>query len=67
MPDHEVRLSTSNLVVKGINLEFQIKIDGLILGALAVSEGGLEWTPKRGRSRIPIGWREFANWAEGED
>lgn len=64
MPDHDVRLSTKNLEIKGINLEFAVKVDGAVLGTLAVSEGSLEWTPKRGRQSIPISWAEFKEWAE---
>lgn len=64
MPDHDVRLSTKNLEIKGIDLEFGVKVDGSILGTLAVSEGNLEWTPKHGRQPIPIAWTAFADWAE---
>ncbi|MBF6216416.1 hypothetical protein IU436_29510 [Nocardia farcinica] len=69
MADHEVRLSTKGLAVKGIDLSFDVKIDGKVLGTLLVSEGGLDWRPKHARRRNPIqiGWAEFAHWAEGED
>ncbi|OZE97441.1 hypothetical protein [Rhodococcoides fascians] len=64
MPDHDVRLSTRNLEVKGINLEFEVKIDRSKLGTLAISEGSLEWTPRSGRTPISITWLQFAKWAE---
>ena len=66
MADHEVRLSTRNLLVAGIDLTFDVKRDGSVLGTLEVSEGGLYWRPRaktRGRG-IPIAWSEFAEWAE---
>ncbi|MGW5269514.1 hypothetical protein ACWEQ4_12870 [Rhodococcus sp. NPDC003994] len=64
MPDHEVRLSTKNFNVKGIDLEFRVKLDQAILGTLAVSEGGLDWRPKGKQRSVPITWSEFAEWAE---
>lgn len=66
MADHDVRMTTKNLHVRGIDLEFQVKVDGGVLGTLSVSEGGLHWRPcnvskKRG---VDITWAEFADWAE---
>lgn len=68
MADHEVRLSTTNLLVRGIDLNFDVKLDGAILGTLAVSEGGLRWRPKNYQARHgeQISWTEFADWAEGQ-
>lgn len=66
MADHEVRLTTRNLLVAGIDLTFDVKRDGGVLGTLEVSEGGLRWRPRskaRGRG-VPITWSEFAEWAE---
>jgi hypothetical protein len=64
--DHEVRLSTKNLLVGGIDLDFDVKVDDKILGTLSVSEGGLSWRPRHSRAgrKIPISWKEFAKWAE---
>jgi hypothetical protein len=66
--DHDVRLTTEKMRVSGIDLEFDVKIDGLMLGTLAVSEGGLLWRPSNYQKRngIPIAWSEFAEWAESE-
>ncbi|MGV9834302.1 hypothetical protein ACWDUL_08915 [Nocardia niigatensis] len=66
MANHEVRLSTTNLLVKGIDLRFDVKIDGAVLGALTISEGSLDWRPKGQQKAIPIQWAEFARWAQGE-
>ena len=66
MSDHEVRLTTKNLLIAGIDLTFDVTRDGSVLGTLEVSEGGLHWRPRnktRGRG-IPISWSEFAEWAE---
>jgi hypothetical protein len=66
MADHEVRLSTQNLLVAGIDIRFDVKVDGAVLGTLSVSEGALHWRPK-GRQKSfgeEIPWREFAKWAE---
>ncbi|MGI5220387.1 hypothetical protein [Nocardia sp. CA-290969] len=67
MADHEVRLSTNGLLIDRIDLDFDVKIDGKVLGTLKVSEGGLEWRPKHGRRRGKHGtlsWKRFADWAE---
>ncbi|PPJ01214.1 hypothetical protein C5E51_34425 [Nocardia nova] len=69
MADHEVRLSTNGLLIDRIDLDFDVKIDGKVLGTLKVSEGGLEWRPKHGRRRgkhITRSWKQFADWAEGD-
>jgi hypothetical protein len=64
--DHEVRLTTKGLLLNRVDLCFQVKIDGRVLGDLFVSEGGLDWRPKSSRKRVPITWTEFARWAEGD-
>jgi hypothetical protein len=66
MADHEVRVSTKNLLIGGIDVHFAVKVDAKVLGTLSVSEGGLSWRPKHGRSghELPISWTDFAEWAE---
>jgi hypothetical protein len=63
--DHHVRLTTGNFRIRGIDLEFEVRVDGSMLGTLSVSEGGLHGRPRHGRKPhgIPIGWTEFADWA----
>lgn len=65
MADHEVRLSTQNFLVAGIDLAFEVKVDGATLGTLSVSEGGLDWRPRHGRRKSPIAvsWTEFDRFA----
>ncbi|BCK57117.1 hypothetical protein [Nocardia wallacei] len=65
MADHDVRLSTNNLRINGIDLHFDVKVDGAVLGTLSVSEGSLDWRPKGQHRAIPIPWTTFANWAQG--
>lgn len=69
--DHTVRLSTRNLLLAGIDLDFEVKKGGRRLGTLSVSEGGLLWRPagshrRKGRAKagIKISWAQFARWAE---
>ena len=64
MADHEVRMSTKNLLLGGIDLDFDVKVDGEVLGTLSVSEGGLNWRPKNFQKRngIPVTWKEFDTW-----
>ena len=64
--NHEVRLTTKNLLIAEIDLTFDVKRDGSVLSTLEVSEGGLRWRSRskaRGRG-VPITWSEFAEWAE---
>jgi hypothetical protein len=64
--DHDVRLSTNNLRVAGIDLDFDVKLSGKVLGTLSVSEGGLRWRAAHTQKKngIPIPWSEFRDWAE---
>jgi hypothetical protein len=69
--DHTVRLSTRNLLLAGIDLDFEVKKGGRRLGTLSVSEGGLLWRPagshrRKGRAKagIKVSWAQFARWAE---
>jgi hypothetical protein len=69
--DHTVRLSTRNLLLAGIDLDFDVKKGGRQLGTLSVSEGGLLWRPagaqrRKGRAKagIKISWAQFSRWAE---
>lgn len=66
MPDHDVRMATKNLLIRGIDLEFLVKVDRGVLGTLSVSEGGLHWRPKNATKErgVQISWSEFADWAE---
>jgi hypothetical protein len=66
MADHDVRLSTTNLRVAGIDMEFTVKTDGQTLGTLGVSEGGLLWRPanRQKKNGVSISWAEFSEWAE---
>lgn len=68
---HDVRLSTRNLRVEGIDLDFEVTRGGERRGTLSVSRGGLLWRPARTHRRkgaakagIRISWAEFEAWAE---
>jgi hypothetical protein len=65
--DHDVRLSTKNLHIEGIDLDFEVKVDGSVLGTLSVSEGGLLWRPANRQKRYgtKISWTRFAQLVEG--
>ncbi|MEU4313447.1 hypothetical protein [Nocardia sp. NPDC024068] len=64
MAEHEVRLSTKNLLIAGIDMDFDVKVDDRKLGTMKISRGGLDWVPVGKQSGIPIKWQEFADWAE---
>jgi hypothetical protein len=68
MGNHDVRLTTRHLRVEGIDLDFDVKRDGRMLGTLSISEGGLLWRPANFQKRngISVSWAEFASWAESE-
>jgi hypothetical protein len=68
---HDVRLSTRNLRVEGIDLDFEVTRGGKRRGTLSVSRGGLLWRPTRrhrkkgaAKAGIRISWAEFEAWAE---
>ena len=64
MADHEVRMSTKNPLLAGIDLDFDVKVDGEVLGTLSVSEGGLNWRPKNYQKRngASVTWNDFDRW-----
>lgn len=68
---HTVRLSTRNLLVGGIDMDFEVKQGGRTLGTLSVSKGGLQWRSARNHRRkgkakagTRIRWSDFADWAD---
>ena len=66
MADQEVRLSTRSLVVAGLDIKFDFKLEGSVVGTLPISAGGARWRQK-GQSKTfaaVTAWREFALWAE---
>lgn len=67
MPDHEVRFSAKNIHVRQLDFDFDVKVDGEVLGTLSVSEGGLAWRPKHGskssKGKINIPWTDFSYYA----
>jgi hypothetical protein len=66
MPDHDVRITTKRMVVKGIDVDFDVKVDDSVLGTLSISEGGLRWRSRNQQARFgeQISWSDFAAWAE---
>ena len=64
MTEHEVRLSTKHLPLTGIDLDFDVKQDGRVLGTLSVSSGGLTWRPKsyQKKNGWKASWTQFDTW-----
>ena len=68
MAEHDVRMNTKNFPLGRVDLDFEVRADGAMLGTLSVSSGGLSWRPashqKKHGTEIP--WAVFADWAESE-
>ena len=65
MPAHDVTMNLSHpITVKNVDVEFEVRSDGELMGKVQISKGGIDWTPfkshprKRPGSSSPRGWRD---------
>lgn len=61
MAKYDVFFNIPQRVLGKVDVEFQVKQDGVVLGTLAVSNGSLVWFPKKTSYGYKMGWSRFAN------
>ena len=62
MPKHDVSVSIPQKMVLSKDVEFEVKSDGQLLGALLISKGNIEWRPSKASvNKRRLTWEKFAN------
>ena len=65
MPAHDVTMNLSHpITVKNVDVEFEVRSDGVLMGKVQISKGGIDWTPFKSHPRTTT-WEQFAGWMEG--
>ena len=59
MARHKVSFSIPERELGRADVEFIVKVDGAILGTLAISNGSLVWFPKGTTYGCKMGWPKF--------
>ena len=65
MPAHDVTMNLSHpITVMNVDVEFEVRSDGDLMGKVQISRGGIDWTPFKSHPRTAT-WEQFAAWMEG--
>jgi hypothetical protein len=65
MPIHDVTMNLAHpITVRNVDVEFEVRSDGDLLGKVQISRGGIDWMPFKSHPRTAT-WEQFANWMEG--
>lgn len=59
MAKHDVSFNIPQRALGKADVEFLVKRDGAVLGALAVSNGSIVWFPKGTTYGLKVGWKKF--------
>lgn len=59
MAKHDVSFNIPQRPLGKAAVEFLIKLDGAVLGALAVSNGSVVWFPKGTTYGLKVDWKKF--------
>lgn len=60
MPQHEVEVNLPSLEMTRADAVFDVKADGVTLGALHVSRGAVVWFPANYQYGDKLEWSDFA-------
>lgn len=61
MPQHEVGLHLPGTAILKSDAQFVVYSDGVLLGRLLVSKGGIDWWPANNKKvHYVMGWERFA-------
>jgi len=65
MPTHDVTMNLSHpITVRNVDVEFEVRADGELMGKVQISRGGIDWMPFKSHPRAAT-WEQFAAWMEG--
>ena len=59
MAKHNVYLELPSREITKVDANFEIYKDGLKLGRITISKGGLDYYPSNSKKAIKIGWTQF--------
>lgn len=65
MAHHRITMTQSARVVENVDVRFAVVIDGVKRGELRLSKGGVDWWPRRSRTRVhKRSWTQLAELLE---
>jgi hypothetical protein len=65
MATHDVTMNLSHpITVMNVDVEFEVRADGELMGKVQISRGGIDWMPFKSHPREAT-WEQFAAWMEG--
>ena len=65
MATHDVTMNLSHpITVMNVDVEFEVRADGELMGKVQISRGGIDWMPFKSHPRAAT-WEQFAAWMEG--
>lgn len=65
MATHDVTMNLSHpITVMNVDVEFEVRSDGELMGKVQISRGGIDWMPFKSHPRAAT-WEQFAAWMEG--
>lgn len=59
MPKHRVELTVPSMTVANADVQFHVQADGVRLGTLTISQGGIDWRPAKKQSPRRATWEQF--------
>jgi hypothetical protein len=61
MPKHELDLNLPRSTIVNSDAEVVVHSDGVLLGRLLISKGGVDWRPGNNKKfHYSLGWEQFA-------
>ena len=61
MPAHDITMNAQTRIIRGKDVEFEIKSGRRKLGSLLISQGNVEWVPTgHSANRYRISWEKFS-------
>jgi hypothetical protein len=60
MPQHDVDITIPTKSVVNADVIFEVASDGLKLGELRVSRGGVDWYPRNAKVPYKFTWEQFS-------
>ena len=65
MATDDVTMNLSHpITVLNVDVEFEVRVDGDLMGEVEISRGGIDWMPFKSHPRAAT-WEQFVAWMEG--
>lgn len=66
MRQHKVVMSTPKRMLRKKDVEFEISVNGELMGRLLISKGGIDYRPAHGKSARTASWRDLHEFFTGK-